>query len=343
MIRTPLNPLTRLALTLGAVAFSFIVAGLFVLLNGANPLDAYRELLSAGFGCRILHSDPHPLRACAALTTLQMMTPLLLSGLSAVIAFRTGLFSLGQAGQMILGAAAASAVGSALSAPRPLLLALTLAGGALAGAAWALIPGALRAWLGVSEVLTTLIFNALAGMTAGHIAGWGPLPEAARLTRLAFNTKLSAGWFIALLAAAAVYAYLWRSGPGYAQRMAGDAPGFAQAGGIPPRGALMRAMLISGALAGLAGTIEVMGVHYRFVSVFSGGDGFDGVAVAVLGQAHPLGAIAAAFALAGLRLGATNGLQMHLSVPRELGNMIIAMMLVLVSIRQRHQSAHAEQ
>jgi simple sugar transport system permease protein len=116
--------------------------------------------------------------------------------------------------------------------------------------------------------------------------------------------------------------------------MAGDAPRFAAFGGIRPRPALLRAMLISGALAGLAGAIEVIGVHYRFVSTFSGGDGFDGVAVAVLGHAHPLGVVIASLVLAGLRLGATNGLQMRVDVPRELGGAMIALILLLASSDQ---------
>ena len=136
---------------------------------------------------------------------------------------------------------------------------------------------------------------------------------------------------LALLAVVLVYVYLWRSASGYEQRMAGQSPLFAKSGGIRERRAVMRAMGISGGLAGLAGAIEVLGVHYRFVSVFSGGGGFDGVAVALLGQTHPVGVTLAAVLLAGVRLGATNGLQLKAHIPRELGGAMIAMMVLFVS------------
>jgi simple sugar transport system permease protein len=256
------------------------------------------------------------------------MTPLILSGLSAVVAFRAGMFSLGQAGQMVMGAALASSAASAAGVGLP----AALIAGMAAGAIWGLGPALLRVWLGIPEILTTLIFNALAGIMAGSLAGWGYLDEGARFAPLAFNTKLNVGLFIALGMAAVIYLYLAQSVPGFEHRMAGQAPRFAAAAGIRSRAAVLRAMLISGALAGLAGAIEVIGVHYRFVGGFSGGDGFDGVAVAVLGHSHPAGVVIASLALAGLRLGATTGLQMHLNVPRELGNVVIAIALILVSI-----------
>jgi general nucleoside transport system permease protein len=330
-------PLQRLFISAFAFAVSLLIAAVFVLAAGKNPLEAYGEILSSGFGCRVIE-DPHPLKFCALLNTLAIMTPMLLTGLSALVAFRGGFFSLGQAGQMLIGGALASNVANALHLPPLLHIALSLLGGTLGGAGWAWIPGLLRIRLGLSEVLTTLIFNALAGILGGWLAGWGSIDPAVRLVPLAFNTKLNAGLFIALMMLGSVYLYLWHSVPGYEQRMTGQAPLFAAAAGLPIRTAGIRAMLISGGLAGLAGAIDVMGVHYRFVMTFSGGDGFDGVAVAVLGQMHPIGVLIASFVLAGLRLGAMTGLQMHLNIPRELGNVIIAVALILVA-GQRLQEA----
>jgi general nucleoside transport system permease protein len=329
--------LRRLLVSGFAFAASLLIAGGFVLLAGANPLAAYSEILSSGFGCVVI-DDPHPLKFCALLNTLAIMTPMLLTGLSAVVAFRGGFFSIGQAGQMLIGAALASNVANSLHVLPLLHLPLILLGGALAGAGWAWFPGVLRTRLGISEVLTTLIFNALAWIAAGSLAGRGYVDTVVRLAPLAFNTKLNAGLFVALMALGGVYLYLSRSVVGYEQRMVGQAPLFAAAGGIHARTAGIRAMLISGGLAGLAGAIEVIGVQYRFTSTFSGGDGFDGVAVAVLGQMNPVGVLIASFVLAGLRLGAMTGLQMHLNIPRELGNVIIAVALILVA-GQRLQDA----
>lgn len=307
---------------------SLAISGLFILLTDTSPLEGYRRLLEAGFTCR----GPGQ---CALITTLQFATPLILTGLSATVAFRGGLFSIGQAGQMILGAAAAAWAASRFSLPYSLHIAFALGFGALCGALWGWLPGLLRAYLGIHEVITTLVLNQLSFFAIGFFPSWGRYLDL-RLPPMARGTKLSAGFIIALGTAVVTYIALYRRAGGYETRMAGDAFQFAQAGGIKSRRAIARAMFWSGALAGLAGAIEVIGVHYRFVSVFSGGGGFDGIAVALLGQANPLGVTIAAFLLAGLRLGATNGLQLKARVPRELGGAIIAVMILLISARGLH-------
>lgn len=319
----PISRRVERAIPLFAILLSAVGAGLLLFVTGFPPLEALGHLINAGFGCRDAGD-------CAFLTTLQFATPLLLTGLSGTVAFHAGMFSVGQAGQMLLGAAAAAGLSARLALPGPVQIVAALIGGAAAGAAWAWIPGALKVRLGINEVIVTLVLNQLAGLLAGQF--WpGRVPEAARLAPLAHGTKLSAGILLALLAAALVYLWLRRSIWGYEQRMAGQARLFARQAGIPDRRAVVRGMLISGALAGLAGAIEVLGVHYRFVSTFSGGGGFDGVAVALIGQAQPLGATLAALLLAGVRLGATNGLQLKAGVPRELGGVLIALMILFVS------------
>jgi ABC-type uncharacterized transport system permease subunit len=308
-----------------AVVVSFGLSGLFIIFTRTSPFVGYRELLAAGFGCRAPGN-------CALLTTLQFATPLLLTGLSAAVAFRAGVFSIGQAGQMILGAAAAAWVSASFELPYILHVIFALGAGIFFGAIWGWIPGVLKAYLSVNEVISTLLMNQLSIFAVGFFRfgrGMAPL----RFPPLARNTKLNLGLLIAFTTAVLVYVYLRRYRLGYEQRMAGDSPRFAFAGGIKDRRAIVRAMFISGGIAGLAGAIEVLGVHYRFTPVFSGGGGFDGIAVALLGLANPLGIPIAAFILAGLRLGATNGLQMKAQVPRELGGAIIAMMIILVSTK----------
>lgn len=306
-----------------SVLISFLLSGLFILLAGTSPLLGYRHLFAAGFGCA--EAD-----RCALLTTLQFMTPLVLTGLSATVAFRVGLFSIGQAGQMLLGAAAASWISRPLGLPSPVHQALALGLGAIMGGAWAWLPGLLRVTLDIHEVITTLVMNQLAFMAVG-LFRLHRVPESLRLDPLAHGTKLNAGVAIALIAAISVYVILYRRGQGYAARMAGEAEPFARHGGVPSGRAVLMGMVLSGCLAGLAGAIEVLGVHYRFVSVFSGGGSFDGVAVALLSHSHPLAVPLPAFVLAGLRLGATTGLQLKAGVPRELGGAMIAMMILLVA------------
>jgi ABC-type uncharacterized transport system permease subunit len=309
-----------------AVVISFLISGLFVLMNRSSPIEAYRLLLEAGFGCKA------PGR-CALLTTLQFATPLALTGLSAAIAFRVGMFSIGQAGQMVLGAAAAAWLSAPLGLPPAPQTILALAAGLLAGGVWGWIPGLLKVMLGVNEVITSLVLNQLAFMVVGLFRMYR-VPEPMRLAVLASGTKLNSGVFLALATCIMLYALLWSHRSGFEARIAGESFSFAQFAGIRSRSAILWGMLLSGGSAGLAGAIEVLGVHYRFVSVFSGGGGFDGVAVALLGGAHPLGVPIAAVILAGLRLGATNGLQLKAQVPRELGEAMIAMMIVLVSANQ---------
>ena len=321
----------RWLLPIFAVVVSFGLSGLFIVFTRTSPIVGYRELLAAGFGCRAPEN-------CALLTTLQFATPLLLTGLSAVVAFRAGVFSIGQAGQMILGAAAAAWVSTSFELPYFLHIIFAFGAGILFGAVWGWFPGMLKAYLNVNEIISTLLMNQLSMFAVGFLRfGWGTVPL--RIPPLARNTKLNIGLLIALITAVLVFVFLRRYRLGFEQRMAGDSPRFAFAGGIKHRRAIMRAMFISGGIAGLAGAIEVLGVHYRFTPVFSGGGGFDGIAVALLGLVSPLGIPIAAFLLAGLRLGATNGLQLKAHVPRELGGAIIAMMIILVSTRGLYADA----
>jgi simple sugar transport system permease protein len=314
----------NIAVLLIAVLFSLFIGGLLIMTTGTNPLFAYRALFTAGFGCRGSGGF------CAILTTVQYATPLILSGLSATAAFRGGLFSIGQIGQMLLGAAAATFLANRLALPPTWIILLAISGGAAAGAMWGFIPGYLKAVLGVNEVISTLLLNPIAFLIIAPVSFWR-IPELSRMAPLVRTTKLNAGIFIALGAALFMSIYLWRMAAGFEHRSAGKSPTFAQYGGIKPRRVIMRAMALSGAFAGLAGAVEVIGVQYRFVSNFSSIDQFDGIIVALIGQQHPLGVVITAFVLGGVRLGTINGLQLEAGVPRELGNILIALTALVVA------------
>jgi len=312
-----------LALPAIAILLSLLAGALFIIAAGANPLHAYAALLRAGFGCR------GPGGLCAFLTALQYATPLILSGLSATLAFRAGLFSIGQLGQMVMGAAAATWLAGTLPLPGVLHPAVAIVGGILAGAFWGFIPGVLKAGLGLHEVIVTLLLNPIALALVGAVSWWR-IPQSARLAPLVASTKLNPGLIIALAAAVLVFVYLWSSAAGYETRMAGQATLFARFGGVRSGPVIARAMALSGAAAGLAGAVEVLGVHYRFVASFSAIDQFDGIVVALLGQLHPLGIVLSALLLGGIRLGAVNGLQLEAAVPRELGSALIALIVLFV-------------
>jgi general nucleoside transport system permease protein len=323
--------LKRFVWLLLPVFFSLIAGALLILAAGQNPLSTYANLFKAGFNC-----NPGPGR-CALVTALQFATPLIFSGLSATVALRGGFFSVGQAGQMLFGAAAACWVAGRVSLPPVIHPAVALVCAALLGGLWGLIPALLKHYIGVNEIISTLLLNPIASVLVGLVH----LPQVdmgARLLPLIPSTKFSAGFFFAFLAAVLTYLFLWRSRIGLEVRTNANAPRFALYGGMPTHTPILLAMTLSGALAGLAGGVEVLGVHYHFVSSFSAVNEFDGLIVAFAGHLHPAGVLLFAFLLGGLRTGSIVGLQIQSSVPRELGSALIAMMLIFIATNRSYSS-----
>jgi general nucleoside transport system permease protein len=319
-----------------AIISGLLVAAVLVMFANQPPLEAYRELFKAGFGCQSLNR-------CAFFTTLERATPLILTGLGAVIAFRSGMFSIGQEGQLLMGAAMAAWLGYTISLPPVIHPLFIILASMAAGGAYGFIPGVLKVKLGVNEIISTIVMNNIAILLmeylvnfplrgdAGTVAHSPVIFRTAWLATFMPGSKWGVGFVIALSMAAAVYIYLWRSGKGYEQRMAGQAPFFARFGGIRSDSAAIRAMILSGAVCGLAGSIEVLGVHHRIMASFSTGLGFDGLMVAILGQVHPIGVVIVAILVAGIRLGAQLGLQLSMNIPRELGGSIIALVILFVA------------
>ena len=319
-----------------AVLSGLVVMGILILTLNKPVLESYAILFSNGFGCKEYGN-------CIFLTTLERATPLILTGLSAVVAFRSGMFSIGQEGQYLLGAAAAAWLGYAIHLPPILHAPVLLIAGMLVGAAYGWFPGVLRVKLGVNELLSTIMLNSIAALIVEYlvqfpmradtsaVAHSPVIDETAQLMSFFPGSKWGVGFVLAVIAVIVVYLYLWRTKSGYEQRMAGQSRRFALFGGILSDRAAIRAMLISGALAGLAGAIEVMGVHRRIMTGFSVGLGFDGLTTAILGQVHPFGVFIVAILFSGLKLGAQIGLQLNLNIPRELGGTIIGFIILFVA------------
>jgi len=321
-----------------AIITGLAVSAAFILLTDTPPLVAYQELFKAGFGCERLDN-------CSFFLTLERATPLILTGLSAVMAFRSGMFSLGQEGQFLLGALVAAWLGYAIQLPPVIHALVILLFAMMIGAAYAYIPAVLKVRLNVNEVISTIILNSIAALFVTYMVNF-PLranrnttastpiiSSSAELPSFFPGSHWGFGFLIAVAAVIFVWFYLWRTVPGYEQRMSGQAPFFARFGGIRSARSAIRGMLFSGALAGLAGGIEVLGVSHQVVAGFSTGLGFDGVLVAILGQAHPLGVFLVAILFAGIRLGAQIGLQITTNIPRELGGGILALIILFVAAR----------
>lgn len=231
---------------------------------------------------------------------------------------------------MLFGAAAANWLAGFISLPPIIHPAVALIGAALLGGLWGLIPALLKHFIGVNEIIVTLVLNPIASVLVGLIR----LPrvvESARLSPLIHSTKLSAGIFIALASTLSIYLFLWHTTHGMEVRAHANAPRFSLYGGMPVHMPVLLAMLLSGALAGLAGGIEVLGVHYQFVSNFSAVNDFDGLIIAFAGRVHPAGVVLFAFLLGGLRTGSIVGLQIRSGIPRELGSTLVALMLIFVT------------
>lgn len=339
MKRPKLDQLFDALLPLFATLAALAVGAVMLLLMGANPLQGYAALLDGAFGSTNALAD-----------TLVKATPLLLVGLGICIAFRGGVINIGGEGQMILGALAGTVIGLALpEAPGLLVVPLALLTGMAAGALWGGIPGYLKARFNVNEILSTIMMNAIAVQLMNFLlrdalidtaqTGAARIPQTVRLAA-AFDlprlvpTRLHLGTLIAVLLAFAVYFLLWRTTLGYRIRAVGLNQHASRYAGIQVNRYMVLALLLSGAMAGLAGVIQVYGVSHRMVTDgtaagLTGGAGFNGIVAALFGQLHPIGTIPASFLFGALLVGA-NKLQRVTQVPAALITALNGLVVVFV-------------
>lgn len=335
-------------LPLVAVLLALAVGALMLLALRVNPLVAYGALFRGGFG------------SVSGITqTLAKATPLLFVALGIIIAFRAKIINIGGEGQLIVGALAAAAFSIGFAGwPSWLLLPLTAIVGALAGGAWGFVPGILKERLGVNEILTTVMMNAIAvqlmnfllrgpmldpaQVTAGtNIPQSAALPQSVWLMRLVPRTLFHAGFFGAVVLAFLVAVLLWRTTFGYRIRAVGLSPAAARYAGMPVGRVAVLSMMLSGAFCGLAGAIEIIGVHHRVVEGFSGNYGFNGIVVALFSGLHPVAAIPAAILFGGLQVGADQ-MQRSVQVPSALIvalNGLVVLIVVSSSLWSQRRSA----
>lgn len=289
--------------------------------------------------------------------TLVRATPLILTGLAVTVAFRAGVFNIGAEGQFVVGAAAAAAIALALpSWPRVALVPLTLGAGIVAGAMWASIAAVLRSRFHVLEVISTIMLNFVALHLVSYLVR-GPLQEpthiypqtlaidvAARLPKLGPATRLHMGFLIAVAACLAANWFLKHTAAGFRLRAVGANPFAARvAGRIDADRVTMRAFLLSGALAGLAGAIELSGVTYSLYENISPGYGFTAIAVALLARLNAAAVLATGLLFGALEAGAA-GMQRDAGVPSVVVSVVEAgIILALVALgRARFGSSHGE-
>lgn len=321
----------NLLVPIGSVVLALLVGSIFILVVGENPLYAYRVLLVESFGS---------INNIAG--TLQRSTPLIFTGLGVAFAFRCGLFNIGAEGQLYVGGMVAAIIGVSFgNLPGLIHLPIAVFAGMLAGGLWAAIPGILKAKLGVHEVINTIMMNFVAYyltdfLVTGPFHGGRWAPETDRvfptavLERILPPSRLNTGIFLAIVALVVVYIVLWKTKTGYEIRAVGLNPSAAEYGGISVARNMVLAMVISGAVASLAGVEQVLGVHGRFIQRFSPDLGFIGIAVALLGKNHPVGVFFAAVLFGALRTGGA-AMDRLTDVPRELVVIIQAMIIMFVA------------
>jgi len=334
-----------------ATLAALLVGAVMLLFLKVNPLEAYKALWDGAFGTSNAFAE-----------TLVKATPLLLVALGICISFRGDVINIGGEGQMIVGALLATWVGLTFtSLPGWLAITIALLGGFLGGAIWGGIPGILKAYFRVNEILSTVMMNAIAvqlmnfllrdamidpaqAERASKIPQTARLLEAFHLPRLV-PTRLHLGALIAVILAILVYILLWRTTLGYRIRAVGQNPHASRYAGIKVPRYIVLSLLLSGAFAGLAGAVQVYGVNYRMItdgsaSGFTGNAGFNGIVAALFGQLHPIWSIPASILFGALLVGA-NSMQRVVQVPSALITSLNGLVVVFVVSseiwRQRRQ------
>jgi simple sugar transport system permease protein len=325
--------LGSLQVAAGAVIATTALGALLLLAGGYDPLEAARAGLGGAFGS----AD-----ALASITLVRAI-PLMLTGLAIAFAFRAGVWNVGAEGQLLAGAITAAWIGLAARALpgwilTPTLLILSACGGAL----WALVPALMKLRLGVGEVITTLLMSFVALYLTGFVVQGPlqeprgvfpqtePIAEAARLPALVPGTRLHVGLVLAVLAAVAV-AWIFRRTPlGFRMRAVGASPDAARvAGKVDTARVTLVAFLGSGALAGLAGGIQVAGVTYALYEGYSPGWGYTAIAVALLAALDPLWVLATALLFGALEAGAA-AMQRDAGIPSVWAVAVQALVILAV-------------
>jgi ABC-type uncharacterized transport system permease subunit len=318
---------------IGALALALLISSLVMLAFHADPVAAFGALLRGAFGSKQGFAE-----------TLVQTTALLFAGLGVAVAFRAGLFNIGAEGQLVAGGLCTAVAGAALHAPALVEIPICLLAGAIGGAIWGGIAGVLRARFGASEVITTIMLNYVAFLGSSYLVS-GPLrgdlsaPETAPIAATAVmapiiaNTRLTAALPLAILLALFLWWWLGRTVAGYELRAVGKSERAARYAGVDPRVVIVRAMLMSGALAGLAGATEVLGLLHRFNAELSPGYGFTSIAVALLGATNPIGVIFSALFFGALQNGAL-AMQSLAGVPKDLIAVVEGLVILFVAARK---------
>lgn len=345
---------SQLTLTLVSVVLGLIVGAIVLAIAGYNPAEAYWSLLQGIFG-----------RPRYVARVIIQATPIIITGFSVAFAFRTGLFNIGAEGQFILGALTAALAGYHLALPPVIHVIVVFALAMIVGAIWGGIAGFLKAKFGIHEVIVTIMLNWIALyvnnfftsipslqrpesesthkilMTAridffarlkANPSEWREFYDAHPFWADIFRAPVNLGIVIAIVIGIIMWFVLYRSTLGYELRAVGHSRDAAEFGGINVPASMLKSMAIAGMLAGLAGAIQVTGVteDVSRLAVMEG-NGFDGIAVALIGGSTSVGCILAGLLFGGLQYGGTS-IQRDLGAPTEVISIVIGTIIFFVAM-----------
>ncbi|HEX5038907.1 MAG TPA: ABC transporter permease [Candidatus Limnocylindria bacterium] len=321
-----------------AVGGALIVGGIIIFLSSfatgepdpTLPFQAYASLFKGAFGS---------LRGI--LFSIISAAPLILGGLAVGVGFKAGLFNIGAQGQFLMGALGAAAVGAWVAGAPPFVaIPVAFLAGAILGAAWGFIPGALKAWTGAHEVVTTIMLNFIAGAVIGYLitgpleapgfsfSRTGPLGNAELPTL--FGTDVHLGVIIAFASVPIIWWLLWKSTLGFEIRTVGANPDAARYAGMRPAFITILTMSLCGLLAGLSGAGQILGISHFMNASYGTSVGFDSISVALLGRAHPVGIMLAALLFGAMRAG-SGLMQIEAGIPVEIIDVIQATILLFLA------------
>jgi simple sugar transport system permease protein len=326
-----------------AVFTSLIVVAVVIIFT-AESTEVGLQKLSDGYLGIV---DGAILRRSGLVNSLVATTPLILTGLAVAIPFHAGLFNIGAEGQYMIGALCGALVGIYLDLPLVIHVIVTLLAGIAGGMLWGFIPGILKAWLHSHEVINTIMLNFIAIATVNMLirnvfkdpnpstVQSLPLAATAQYGRIPVpgvtTSRLHIGFFIAVLMAVLAWYFLYKTTWGFSLRTTGQSPSAAEYAGIRPKRIYVLAMVLGGAMAGLAGILEVQGLVTPVLPLgFAAGYGFDAIAVSLLAGNNPLGIIPAAMIFGVLRVGG-DFLQIRAGLSVHIVSIFRALILLFVA------------
>ncbi len=306
------------------------IGALFILFIGENPLEAYGALIRGAFNGKLKIG-----------TTLASFTPLLLTSCAFAVAAKAGAFNVGVEGEVFLGGITAAYIGINWTfLPAPVLLIVCFLGAMIVAALWALIPAVLKAYYRVSEVCVTILMNSVAlyitsylvsGPMSAGVANAQSLPVTVNLPQFMKPSSVNAGLFIALITVVFMIWVLNKTTFGYKVKTVGTNPSHAEYVGISPKKIFIQSMMLSGALGGMAGCIEVLGVHGYFLNNFAAGLGSNGMLASLIVKNNLVFAPFMSFFLAVLKSGAM-GMQQSTGVPKSIVDTITAVFIIVATM-----------